>query len=742
MKKQTSTLAAPALGASLLWRVVSQAIVLVTFIVVVLTTLSFVVSRIMLERSVRAHLLAVASIAEDTLERSLHTNRERASLVSSHADVRALLAGNNNRAAFGRLLVLLQRDEPSLRSIELFNAEGQHIALAGESIGLPMEARRVPFHRQVIGATGWTFYDVFTPVWQADGALDGYVALRYDTSSLISPLINAAPSLGESAQALLVVESNNEIHLLHPAMEQDDSYIVSLGSTEAAQGIAFVAALDGREGVTRDNDERGRDAFIAYRYMPTLGWGLVFEVERAEALADVRRLALAHGGMGFMLLLLAGVLAFLLARQVTEPLRTLTANMRAMKPGHWHAVRSVHSGDEVEMLDIVLVDMARRLREVYEHQEEEIESRTAELKRQYALDGVILEQIGYGVITVDTKGVITAGNPAATALLNVERDMLIGENVIHAFQLCGHRGDLLLGTHPVIECLQTRKAVHFPVHTHVSVRRNDDTMIPISFAVSPLISERTEFGAIIVFQDVSEERRLDYLKSEFITLASHQLRTPLSALRWYIELLGEERSGLTKEQQSYLKEMEMSSARMVALLASLLHAAHLEGDQLELEISKANIGELLKELEEDSKITMHEAGVKCVQDIPSKAISIDTDPTLIRIALQNIINNAVKYSAPHGGKTISISLKESKSHIQIDVQDEGMGIPKTEQSRVFQKFFRAKNVRKKDTDGNGLGLYITRTIVERLGGTISFTSIENKGTTFTLTFPLKLEREK
>jgi signal transduction histidine kinase len=257
------------------------------------------------------------------------------------------------------------------------------------------------------------------------------------------------------------------------------------------------------------------------------------------------------------------------------------------------------------------------------------------------------------------------------------------------------------------------------------------------YTASPLIAGESMFGAIIVFQDVSEERRLDYLKSEFISLASHQLRTPLSALRWYIELLSESRTHLSHDNQEYLKQMEASVERMVTLLSALLRAAHVEGDQLEPDMHPTDVVELVKELEKDSETILHDAGLTCTHTLPDHPVVFETDPTLLRIVLQNLISNAVKYSAAHSGKKITIALTETKKELVFTVHDEGMGIPQAEQARVFQKFFRAKNVRKQDTDGNGLGLYITRTIVERLHGTISFISAENKGTTFTITFPLK-----
>lgn len=737
------TLRSPILG-----RQMSQALLLTGFVVLLLTTLSFLVTRAIIEQSVLSQLSSVATVSEDSLEQTLQSHRERAILLSSHTDIRAALERGSDRSVLARLLVQLQRDEPSLVGLEVYGASGYMLDHAGEAVGLPDDARETPQYYAVTDETGWRWYDVRTPIWGDTGSKIGYIALRYDARPIVDRLSGVAPSLGSGSQVLLLRTASGELQMMLTA-SNGSSYILSLGQNDGINKVTmpWVSSVNGVEGVSRSIDEKGSDVLAAYRYIPALGWGMIVMANRDSALAPVRTLAFTHASIGTVLLVLAAMLAWLLARQLTQPLRSLTDRVQHLQPGSWAMHRAVHSGDEVEVLEAVLVDMAGRLQKLYQSQESEIRKRTEELREQYALDRTILDHIQYGVMTVDRRGHITAINPAALRLLGEKESAVMGKIVTEVVHICGHRGEPIKGLHPLMQSIKTRRVLQSPVSAHMNVRREDDSLMPVLYTISPFGSGPSErpfgragksvAGAVMVFQDVTEERKIDYLKSEFITLASHQLRTPLSALRWYTELLADSKAHLDKDQRGYVKEMKTSVERMNMLLTSLLRASRMEGQNLQPEISDVDACALIRELEEDFVGLVREAGLQSVAVLPRHAVRLHTDPTLVRIVLQNLLSNAVKYSVKNSKKKICIELVEHASGVTINVSDEGLGIPTAEQKRIFQKFFRAKNVRKMDTDGNGLGLYITHTIVERLGGTIAFKSTENKGSVFTVTLPKK-----
>jgi signal transduction histidine kinase len=239
---------------------------------------------------------------------------------------------------------------------------------------------------------------------------------------------------------------------------------------------------------------------------------------------------------------------------------------------------------------------------------------------------------------------------------------------------------------------------------------------------------------VVVFRDITKERAIDKTKSEFVSLASHQLRTPLSAINWYAEMLIAGDAGeLNEEQKSYVDEIYRGNQRMVELVNALLNVSRLELGTFAIEPRPTNVIEVadtvLNELQPDIERKM--IHINRVYDENIGIINLD--PELIRIIIQNLLSNAVKYT-PEEGK-VSIKIEKIGKDVLIQVSDTGMGIPKKQQENIFSKLFRADNARESDSEGTGLGLYIVKSILESAGGAISFESVENTGASFSVTIP-------
>ncbi|MFH0851877.1 MAG: HAMP domain-containing sensor histidine kinase, partial [Candidatus Peregrinibacteria bacterium] len=225
------------------------------------------------------------------------------------------------------------------------------------------------------------------------------------------------------------------------------------------------------------------------------------------------------------------------------------------------------------------------------------------------------------------------------------------------------------------------------------------------------------------------------MKSEFISLASHQLRTPLSMISWYVELLQtDDHEKLSETQQSYVAEMSLASQRMARLIDALLRVSKLEGGGVTPVDQEIDLAMLVRDVAEDERSLAKDRKISMELRLP-QALSVATDPTLVQIILHNIISNAVKYSEE--GDAIMVQLAQEGEHIIVTVQDIGIGIPQAEQKYLFTRLFRASNATKTDTTGSGLGLYISRMISEQLKGRISFRSTEGEGSTFIFELPLK-----
>lgn len=232
-------------------------------------------------------------------------------------------------------------------------------------------------------------------------------------------------------------------------------------------------------------------------------------------------------------------------------------------------------------------------------------------------------------------------------------------------------------------------------------------------------------------------KEIDKAKTEFVSLASHQLRTPLTSVAWFSEMLLKSEVGhLNAKQGEYVQEIFTQNRRMIDLVDDLLNSSRIDMGMLKMEPKAIDFRLVLESVLEEIDPLAAEKRVRVEKNIPGGLPIAEMDPEMARIAIQNVVSNAVKYT-PEGGK-VSVNLTREGSHIDLKVADTGYGIPKSQQGRIFTKMFRADNIRDKVTDGTGLGLYITKAIVKELGGKISFDSQEGKGTTFFVSFPIKI----
>lgn len=231
-------------------------------------------------------------------------------------------------------------------------------------------------------------------------------------------------------------------------------------------------------------------------------------------------------------------------------------------------------------------------------------------------------------------------------------------------------------------------------------------------------------------------KALDETKDEFISMASHQLRTPLTSVKGYLSMVLEGDAGqLNKNQRQLLNQAFISSQRMVYLIADLLNVSRLKTGKFVIDVHPTNLAEVvegeisqLTEVAKGKKLTLT---YKKPQNFPTLLL----DETKIRQVIMNFADNAIYYT-PSGGKVV-IELKEDKNNIYFLVKDNGLGVPKDEQKKLFTKFYRARNARKARPDGTGLGLFMAKKVVNAQGGDILFESHEGKGSTFGFTFSKK-----
>ena len=243
-------------------------------------------------------------------------------------------------------------------------------------------------------------------------------------------------------------------------------------------------------------------------------------------------------------------------------------------------------------------------------------------------------------------------------------------------------------------------------------------------------------GFFKIIKDKTREQELIAAKSEFLTVAAHQLRTPLSGIKWTFESLINGDFGAVSDQQKEILNNGLVAAEKVSKTANdLLDTSNIESGKFGYEFVESDIVDLVNKMIEEYSPLIKQHNIKMYLEYPPDGVpKFKFDPMRIRLAFQNLIENAIRYNVENG--EIVITLVKKEPFLEISVRDTGIGIPKEELPKLFSKFFRAANVLKYETEGTGLGLYIVKNIVEAHGGKVWVESIENRGTTFFFTLPM------
>lgn len=435
-----------------------------------------------------------------------------------------------------------------------------------------------------------------------------------------------------------------------------------------------------------------------------------------------------------VLLLVGSVLVFsvalglLIAHTLSSSLRRLTQGASRIANGDFSQQIPVNSNDEVGQLAKTFNDMANRLRDSYHR-----------LELETVRDKTLLESLGEGVIAINEDGKIDLVNNRAVELLELPaQDRLIGapiNNIITLFDDADkplEEADL-----PTVIPLKTQR----PVTDVYTFRKSAGGKVLVAITADPVVVNGKAAGAIMTLRDVTKEKEVDRMKTEFISLASHQLRTPLSAIKWFTEMLVSGDAGkLQPEQLEFAKNISDSTERMIALVNALLNISRIESGRIMIDPKPTDLKELVGGIVNDLKAKTEEKEQTLIISVHDELPKINLDPRLIGQVYLNLLTNAIKYT-PKGGE-ISVFISKKDDQVISQVTDNGYGIPKDQQGRIFQKFFRAANAVKVETDGTGLGLYLIKSVVESSGGKIWFQSEEGKGTTFWFSIPLSGMKRK
>jgi len=370
--------------------------------------------------------------------------------------------------------------------------------------------------------------------------------------------------------------------------------------------------------------------------------------------------------------------------------------------------------------------------------EGELKAQNRKIAEAKARNEAMIGSIGEGVVATSDKGEVIFVNEQALNILGKSLPDMMGMHLLKAILLVDEaKSQLPLEKHPMQKALLTGKKVFA---SDIYFVKNDGTNFPVAVTTSPVFLQGALIGGVLVFRDITLEKQIDRMKTEFISLASHQLRTPLSAMKWFSEmLLAGDAGELSGEQKEMVNNIYLSNERMIDLVNSLLNISRIESGRIIVDPRPTSLRKVVDEV--IFELTPKISKKKHILNVETGELpEINIDPKLIRHVYMNLLTNAIKYTQEGGN--ISIKIYERDQEIISEIKDNGYGIPKSQYDKVFKKFFRANNIVRFETDGSGLGLYLIKAIIDASGGRIWFESEEGKGTAFYFGLPLSGSKSK
>ncbi len=405
------------------------------------------------------------------------------------------------------------------------------------------------------------------------------------------------------------------------------------------------------------------------------------------------------------------LLNYVVIGRALRPVDTLTLAANAMAAGEYQERVAVESRDELGALA-----------QSFNRMGGEIEAREGQMREVVDRMSAVLGGMIEGVFAVDDEQRILFANEAAGKLLNFRPEVAQGKkfsSIIENETLRRVARDTI--KEPGGKLI---RQVEF---------KNGPTEIVLAVNGAKLPGEPCP-GIVVVLHDVSELRRLERLRQEFVANVSHELKTPLSAIIAYAETLRHGAMRDPEHSELFIQRIEEQASRLAELIQDMLQLARIEASQVPYEISIVEIGDVVSACLAAHETNAEQKGIKLVSQKKLRDICLPADEEALRQILNNLVTNAIKYT-PKGGR-VKINWRLEGSEIAIRVRDNGIGIPEEHHHRIFERFYRVDKARSREMGGTGLGLAIVKHLTQMLGGTVALQSAPGEGSTFEVRFPL------
>jgi|GEM_PF-2555859 len=638
--------------------------------------------------------------------------------------------------------------------ITVVNAEGKEIARKNRRIVLSENDRQelgnTPafagvekngiYVGPVIVESGRPFFNFGIQILNARGEFVGAVFAEVDARIMPAVVGEISEIVGRPGRVYIV--NNKGVVIAHP----DLSYVLAEKDLSTLPTVKQVIDAPELIGISAEyTNEQGLQVLGSAHAMtielfdaqskkaPRIDWYIIAEQPVSAVYADARQTALFSILLSLAAVALATLAAFFFAGRISRPIESLHTAALQFGQGNLGHRAPVESGDEIGDLARSFNTMAETIGKAMLSLRREEEVVSAERNKL----SLILSGITNAVIAVDLDGAIILFNKAAETLVGLPSAHVIGKHVRDIFKIYDGEKEVLYEEYCPPRPGATEGAVYNKSNLRIPVATGKDHIVNL---VSGRIKEgiSIHLGCILTFQDITQEYAMEKMKREFVSIAAHQLRTPLTGMKWAVDyLLTGEKGELTEPQKTLASQALEAVGRMIHLVNDLLDVNRVEEGRFGIHTAVQPIYPMLQRILSSSEKIAEIKGVEFSSYLAENIPALDFDPDKMEIVLNNIFDNAIKYT-PKGGH-IYVRTEVKDGSVLITAQDSGIGIARDDSDRIFSKFFRSSQAYLHHTDGSGLGLYVAKNIMDQHGGKIWFDSAENAGTTFYVSLPLLRE---
>lgn len=539
------------------------------------------------------------------------------------------------------------------------------------------------------------------------GAIIGYYTIGDLWQSIIST------EIGEGGYAYVI--DNVGSLVAHP----DRTF---LDSHREVKDVQAVKQYLSKNNATQQTVSETNEEVVSTPRKTLTNWAVIVQEPVSSIYAGVNSYVQLAATIGISAIIISIIVGLFFSRQLIRPIRELSLGAKRMEKGEFDRPIDVKTNDELQELAHTFNNMSEGIKKLIS----DLKANNLRLKFEQIKLNNIISSVSDGVIAVNERGEIISVNPPAAILIDKNPQAVHGKLISDEFPW-EHDGE------PFVPDLKMGGIYHY---TDITLRRGDSVAY-MDMNVAVLDHQESEVAAIITIHDQTESRELSFMKLDFVAIAAHELRTPLTVVRGYLDMLN---TGTAVKELSVFNLENLSKAiegadQLRALINKLLNIARIERGDMEIFIEKLNLAKLVKE-----NVDQHKSAAAQKEQIISyeanteNAVYVPADTASMVEVLNNLIGNAIKYTGK-GGK-IQVNLIADREKVRVEVIDNGPGVPEELRDRLFTKFYRAERSLIAGTRGTGLGLFISKTIIELQNGTIGIEPDKGTGSTFYFTLPI------